>query len=60
MFKVLGGLLAGYVLYCLYTGRTFAKSGAWGREFAREDAPFNYWSTIVVYALLAVALVTVF
>ena len=60
MFKVLGSLLLGYVAYCLYTGRTFAKSGAWGREFARDEAPSHYWSSIAVYALLAVALMTVF
>jgi hypothetical protein len=60
MFKVLGVALLGYVLHCLYTGRTFAKSGMWGREFARDDAPFRYWSTVAVYAVLAVALMTVF
>jgi hypothetical protein len=60
MFKILGALLFGYVAHCLYTGRTFARSGAWGREFTRDDAPFRYWSSIAVYALLAVALMTVF
>jgi len=60
MFKILGSLLLGYVAYCLYTGRTFAKSGAWGREFARDEAPFHYWSSVAVYALLAIALMTVF
>jgi hypothetical protein len=60
MFKILGSLLAGYVAYCLYTGRTFAKSGAWGREFDRDAQPFRYWSAIAAYALLAAALMTVF
>jgi hypothetical protein len=60
MFKVLGALLLGYVAHCLYTGRTFAKSGMWGREFVRDEHPFRYWSAIAAYALLAVALVTVF
>jgi hypothetical protein len=60
MFKVLGACLLGYVAHCLYTGRTFAKSRWWGREFVRDDEPVRYWSAIVSYALLAVALMTVF
>jgi hypothetical protein len=60
MFKILGIVVLGYVAQCLYTGRTFAKSGVWGREFARDEHPFHYWSAVVAYALLAVALMTVF
>ncbi|MGH8681021.1 MAG: hypothetical protein ACREVP_05885 [Burkholderiales bacterium] len=60
MFKILGSLLLCYVAHCLYTGRTFARRGAWGREYARDEAPFHYWSSVAVYALLAVALMTVF
>jgi hypothetical protein len=60
MFKILGSLLLGYVAYCLYSGRTFAKSGAWGREFTRDEQPFRYWSAVAAYAVLAAALITVF
>jgi hypothetical protein len=60
MFKILGSLLLGYVAYCLYTGRTFAKSGLRGREFARDEQPFQYWSSVAAYAVLAAALMTVF
>ncbi len=60
MFKILGSLLLGYVAYCLYSGRTFAKSSASGREFTRDEAPFQYWGSVAVYALLAAAPMTVF
>lgn len=60
MFKLIGALVLLYVGYSLCAGRTFAKRGAWGRELRRDEHPVGYWSTIAVYALLAVALFTVF
>jgi len=60
MFKLLGGAVLSYVAYSLYTGRTFAKRGPGGRSFERNAHPFGYWSALAVYALLAVALFTVF
>jgi hypothetical protein len=60
MFKLLGGIVLCYVAYSLYTGRTFAKRGPWGRSFARDAQPFGYWSALAVYVLLAAALITVF
>jgi hypothetical protein len=56
MFKILGVLLLGYVGYGLTTRQIYGKYRAWGRTFQREEEPWNYWSTIVAYSALAVAL----
>jgi hypothetical protein len=56
VFKVLGGLLALYVLLSLTTGTVYARSGLRGRTYRRdEDAP-DYWTAIVGYAVLTLAL----
>lgn len=60
MFKLIGALVLLCVGYSLCAGRTFAKRGTWGREPRRNEHPVGCWGTIVVYALLAVALFTVF
>lgn len=60
VFKVLGVLLACYVVQALRTGAVFARSRAWGRRFTRGDDPFGYWSAIGAYGLLSLALVFVF
>lgn len=56
MFHLLAALLALYVARCLATGEVFAKSGPWGRTFRREDQSFEYWSSIVVYTGIVLAL----
>jgi hypothetical protein len=56
MFKLLAALLASYIVYGLATGVIYAKSGMWGRSYQRDGDPRAYWSVIVVYCLLAVAL----
>lgn len=60
MFKLLAVLLAFYIVYGLATGRIYAKSAVWGRSYRRAEDPRGYWSTIVVYCLLTIALVLVF
>lgn len=60
MFKVLGGVLALYVLYAAITGSIYVKSGPWGRVVHREGSPEYFWISVVVYAGLAMALVAFF
>ncbi len=60
MFKPLGILVAAYVLYAAWRGEVFARSGIWGKMVAREESPRYFWGVIGCYALLAIALLTVF
>jgi len=60
VFKVLGGMLALYVLYAVVMGRIYVESGPWGRVVYREESPEYFWISVVVYAGLAVALVAFF
>jgi len=60
MFKLLGALLILYIAHALSIGRVFAKRGVWGASSKRDDEPVRYWSTIVVYAVLATALLLYF
>jgi hypothetical protein len=60
VFKVLGGILAIYVLYAAVTGRIYVKSGLWGRVVHREESPEYFWISVLVYAGPAVALVAFF
>ena len=60
MFRILGALLICYVAYGLSTGQISGRYRAWGRMFRRDEAPWLYWPTILVYSLLAVALIFLF
>lgn len=60
MFKILGTLLAIYVCYCVFAGRVVAKAGAGSREVLRGEMPRAFWTVIVIYAGLSIALITVF
>ena len=60
MFKLLGILVGLYTAYAVSKGEVFAKLGIWGRTISREDTPGYFWTVIVIYGGLAVALVTVF
>ena len=60
MFKLLGAMVALYVVYALSVGEVYAKRGVWGATSKRGEEPFRYWSTIVVYSILSAALVLVF
>lgn len=56
LFPALGTVLALYVVYALVTGRVYAKHRFWGRAWERETDPVPYWSGIVVYSGLSLAL----
>ena len=60
LFKLLGILVGIYTVYAVSRGEVFAKSGVWGRAVSREDSPEYFWTVIVIYGALAVALVTIF
>ena len=60
MFKGLGILVAIYTVYAISQGEVFAKSGIWGNTISRMDSPRYFWMVIAVYALLSIALITVF
>jgi hypothetical protein len=56
MFRILGILVLGYVGYGLFTGQIYGRYHAGGRTFQRDADPWLYWSTLVVYFILAIAL----
>jgi hypothetical protein len=60
LFKLLGVLLAMYTLYSALRGEVYAKQRAWGLTFRRTEEPRWFWTVIVIYAGLSVALLTVF
>lgn len=60
LFKLLGVLLACYVALSLQRGVVFAKSGPWGRHYRRDEDGFAYWSAIVCYVMLSLALIFIF
>jgi hypothetical protein len=60
MFKLLGTLLSFYVVSGFVNGKIYGRYRAGGRMFYREVDPWLYWSTLVVYSLLAIALILFF
>ena len=60
LFKGLGVLLAIYTIYATSQGEVFVKSGPWGKTLSRTDSPRYFWVVIAIYALLIVALLTIF
>jgi len=59
-FKVLGVLVALYTAYAAISGRVYVKSGAGGKTVTRPESPREFWVSIVIYAVLSVALMTFF
>ena len=60
MFKAVGTIVVLYLVYCLASGSVIAKAGPGGRRINRATSARHYWITMAVYALLAIALFTVF
>ncbi len=60
IFKLLGVLLAGYTAWSAWRGQVYARSGAWGRSIRHDTEPVYFKVVIAIYALLALALMTVF
>jgi hypothetical protein len=60
LFKLLGVLVGLYALYAAVSGRVYARSGPGGRVVTRREEPRYFWAVVVIYAGLAIALMTVF
>jgi len=60
LFPLLGALLGAYVVYGAARGELYAKAGPWGALVRRDEEPFRFWSTLVVYGGLTFALFFVF
>lgn len=60
MFRLLAAGLALYVAYAVLRGKVYVKTGPSARSVSRADSPEYFWTTIAIYAGLAVALATVF
>lgn len=60
LFRLLGILLALYVALSLERGTVYAKSGPWGRTYRRDEHANQYWSVIVIYIFLSLALIFLF
>jgi hypothetical protein len=60
IFKILGLLVGLYTVYAALNGEVFARSGAWGRTVLRSKSPGYFWVVITIYALLSIALLTIF
>jgi len=60
LFKGFGVLLAIYTIYATSQGEVYAKSGVWGKTISRTDSPRYFWVAIAIYALLSLALLTIF
>jgi hypothetical protein len=60
MFIILGIAVGIYTSYATCTGSVWARSRMGGRLIVRDESPWYFWSVIACYALLAIALVTVF
>ena len=56
MFELLGVVVGAYVGYGLVTGEIYGKSGPWGRTYRRDEDTRGYWSTVIAYSLLTLAL----
>lgn len=60
MFRILGVLVLLYVAYALAMGEVYAKAGWRGRTVSRGETPGYFAVVISIYAILGVALITVF
>jgi hypothetical protein len=60
MFKLLGVLVGVYTLWSVLAGEVYVKSGPGGRSVDRAAEPRYFWSVIVIYGGLSIALMTVF
>lgn len=60
LFALLGVLVLAYAGWSAFSGSVYARHRAWGRRIERSEEPLYFWSVIVIYGLLGVALLTVF
>lgn len=59
-FRLLGILLAAYVVRSVLHGTVVVRAGAGARTLHRETEPTQFWSGIVIYSLLVIALLFIF
>lgn len=59
-FRLVGFLLAAYVVKCLFDRTVIVRSGPGARTLSRDAQPRQYWSALVIYSLLVSALLFVF
>lgn len=59
-FRLIGVLLALYVVRCVLTGSVVVASGPRARTLRRDTEPVRYWGAIGIYSLLVLALLFVF
>jgi hypothetical protein len=60
MFRLLGVLVALYTLYSALRGEVYARFGAGGRSVNKLGEPGWFWTIIVIYTGLSLALMFVF
>lgn len=61
LFQGIGILVGLYTLICVLRGEVHAKRGPVGMDtYNRQDQPGRFWSTVVIYGVLSVLLLTVF
>lgn len=60
MFKLPGALVALHAARAVFRGEVGAKSGICWRRVNRSESPQYFWIVVGCYALLSVALLTVF
>ncbi len=60
VFRLLGFAVFAYTVYALIQGRIYSKAGPWGRMVSRNESPDAFWTTVMIYFALSVALCAVF
>lgn len=60
LFKILGVLVGLYAVSAAIKGEVYARSGLWGRTVSMVESPIYFWVVIASYAVLSVALLTIF
>lgn len=60
VFDLLGVCLACYTAYAAWSGSVFVRYRWWGKSYLRDESPGWFWSSIVMYGVLSVALIVYF
>ena len=58
ILKLLGVGFLAWAAWSLVNGRVFVKSGMWGVWVEREEEPFRFWSSVILYAVLGIGALT--
>lgn len=60
VFDILGVCLACYTAYAAWSGSVSVRHRVWMKTLVRDETPGSFWSAIVIYAVLSVALIFYF